>query len=51
MQSDDGAVQNVVMLGERLSDLDGIDVEPTGDDHVLGAIDDVNSAAKIDRPW
>ena len=39
-QPDDCAVPYGRMRHHRLLDLDGVDVEATGDHHVLGAVDD-----------
>ncbi len=38
------------MLGEYRFDLDGVDVLPTGDDHVLHAVGDEQVAVLVDVP-
>jgi len=41
---DHGHLRDGGMLGDDILDLAGVYVEPAGDDHVLGPVDDVPNA-------
>src|SRR5439155_26230632 len=47
--ADHGALQHPRVLVQRVLDLDRRDVLAAGDDHVLGAVHDVDVAALVDR--
>src|SRR5271170_3918149 len=47
-QAKDGAVHHVRVLQQRLLDLDRIDIEAAGDNHVLGPVDDVEEVLLVE---
>jgi hypothetical protein len=47
-QADHRAVQHPGMLQQRLFDFRGVDVEPAGDDHVLGPVHDIEVVTGVE---